>query len=96
MSTKAKIQRRALSPQGAMAVEAWMRGARARLRYLGLLPPLAPGEVDNYSLRIVIADPSVSSEPLDFGDMDGEVKPVKRGRRPAKRGATVVNKVSNP
>lgn len=90
-----KIKQRTLSPQGAKVVEIWMRGARARLRYLGLLPPLKPGEEDNYSLRIVVADPALESEPLDFGDIDDEA-PVKKGRkpRPQKRGSVTVVKAN--
>lgn len=89
MSMNTKIKQWTLSPQGAEVVEIWMKGARARLRYLGLLPPLAEGEEDNYSLRIVVADPEKESEPLDFGDIDDEA-PVKKGRKPKKRGALVV------
>ena len=92
MSMNTKIKQRTLSPQGAKVVEIWMKGARARLRYLGLLPPLAPGEEDNYSLRIVMADPEKESEPLDFCDIDDEVF-VKKGCKLKKRGAVVVKTI---
>lgn len=87
------MQQRKLSPEGVSVVEAWMRGARARLRYLGLLPPLKPGEEDNYSLRIVVADPEKVSEPLDFGELFDD-PPVRKGRkqRPQKRGAITIVK----